>query len=235
MKVSLCILACNNSAGVKKLVSSVKSFSNLDVEVVVGDNSTIKEESETLKLLSDLYLRVEDHDLWFEGFAACKTKIIWYSSNNVVLIGDPDEVWGETLYSRLIESNNPILRTWLIHSDEIDTGNVVSHGRVFDKKKAKLLGRIHEEPYLRKGMKHWSEVAPSKPFAIIKHSPRIDEDYLSRKNVLYDNIIHRAYLNHNQRHGINEWWFNVYWPRRLKEGFIPTTFEEWREDVRRKD
>ena len=87
---------------------------------------------------------------------------------------------------------------------------------------------IHEELHSRKDRQNWSVIASMKPFANIRHhNGERGAGYMKRKEVLYDNLLHRARLNPELSMGTRNWWLREYWPNRLAEGWEPTSFEEW--------
>jgi hypothetical protein len=231
-EVSLCILACNQVKGYVKLTESVRAFDGLDVEIVVGDNSTDETARAFFRKHADAYIRISDRELWYEGFGAVKTKVANAGTRDLVIIGDPDEVWspiGDN-HLRLLRpivagTAPPICRTALVENGIC----VASHGRVFDRRHFRLLGMIHEEAYSKRKRMNWSVASGEIPFAEVKHDQsEHSSEYMRRKGVLYDNLLHRAYLAPDSSWGTRSWWWREYWPSVLEKGeFEPTAFEDW--------
>jgi hypothetical protein len=230
MRVSLCILACSQLEGVRRLILAMRKFPGLDVQVVIGDNSPDENDQRALRSMADTWLRVYDEELWYDGFGVVKQQIAAAAENDIIFIGDPDEVWEPAKNTEeLLKSEFSVLRTQLCDCDGEPTG--AFHGRVFDRRKLRLIGAIHEELYHRKSRKNWGELAPKFPVAKIRHLDRESPWwYRARKQVLYDNLLHRIYTEEMPRAGVSPWWWQTHWPERLEAGgFEPTSFEGWKE------
>lgn len=227
--VSLCILTCNQVAETQRLIESIRVFEGLDVEVVIGDNSTRPEARAAFKTIADTYLEIPDERLWYEGFGPCRQKIVNAASNPWVVNADPDEVWSQVgdpvrLLTQAVQWNYVVLRALM---DAQMPPSI--HPRIFDRRAVRWLGMIHEEPYHRRSMASWLGLSLKIPFATIDHCHREETApaYAAAKRTLYENLLHRAYENPELRHGTNAWWFSEYWPAALARGFVPATFKEW--------
>jgi len=234
MDVSLCILTCGQLVSTRELIESVRAFEGLDVEVVIGDNTRKAEDRQAFSELADTYFPVTDEELWFDGFGPTKQRVVNAASNRWVVIADPGEVWSDVPGGglELLESDeSPVYKTLLYASDASSSNpdEGVQHSRVFDRKRVRLVGLIHEEAYLKRTFKHWSTVAKDQHFARISHS-NFDGDsaYHARKNALYENLLHRIHVHPELRTGTNSGWYERSWPERLKQGWDgEMTFEQW--------
>jgi hypothetical protein len=236
MKVSLCILACGQGERILRLTESLHEFEGLEVEIVIGDNSPLPEQQEFNRRISDVWLPITDRELWFDGFGACKQKIVVAATQPWVLIADPDEQWhpiakdgGKWAHSELVAMEQAggcprVFRTALVEGGRV----VAEHGRVYHRRDFRLMGMIHEELYSRRARQNWSLAAPMQPFAQVEHfNGDMGEAYMARKGVLYDNILDRITKDPSISTGTRVYWHREYWPSRLAEGFTPTSFEEW--------
>lgn len=221
MQLSICILAHNQPLGVGRLLRSIGG----ELEVVIGDNSSEEECTSVLRGLSHVYRRVEDEELWRDGFGPTKQTLIDLASNDFVLIADTDEEWGVHFGAADLLHAGSLMRTRMLVEDAW-----VEHGRVFDRRSYRLLGLVHEAPYDRWSRKHWSECPFDGYFATITHhDSSTGEAYRKRKTSLYDNLIYRAYTRPELRTGIDRWWFDVHMKRLLQTGWMPSSYEEWKE------
>lgn len=218
---SLCILTHNNVVGVRNLVTSLWDIID---EVVIGDNSNIDEVTSELRHIADIYFKIDDMSLWANGFGPAKQKIIAKATNDWVIIADPDEKWvlNYKVVRNVKNNDYPVYKTKLKHGD-----NWVEHGRIINKQQMRLIGIIHESPYHKATRQHWSKLVPDEHFATIIHHPHDDSRYQLRKQILYDNLIFKAYKNPALRHGIDRWWFEVYMNGLLKQHWKPVGFDDW--------
>lgn len=223
MEISLCILTHNNPHGVYRLVDSIKAFRGFDVCVVIGDNSSDVRDMALNSKLADVYLPVENKELWLDGFGAVKQKLAVAAPTSWIMVGDSDETWQQLLPD--VDDAVGVSKTWMANDTDI-----VYHGRVFDKQRFRLIGIIHEELYNRRTRANWGTVVGRESFAHIEHHvSEQDPLYIERKKALYDNLVYRAYTQPEAHRGVSQWWITEYMPRRIAEGFTPMSFEEWQE------
>ena len=222
---SLCILTCNQVEGTERLIDSIRATKDLEVEVVIGDNSYDNEAAVKIGDLADTCFKVHDTELWTDGFGPTKQRIVQQARHPLVIIGDPDESWAIDT-TDMLDDPVGVWRTRLEHE-----GKWVEHGRVFNSRAFRLLGLIHESPFHRRTRAHWSRMAPTQHFATITHHDDPGrEEYCARKQTLYDNLLYRAHENKALRYGIDNWWFEVYMPGLLDIGWTPSTLQQWQEE-----
>ena len=246
--VSLCILAHNRIAETANLIGSLKGFEGIDLEVCIAD-----QESEPAARLfalqtADNFTEVSDHDLWFKGFGYAKQKTVSLASHPWVIVGDPGEIWHDTSaggecqkLARAIRVHNsvPAFRTYYGRPRDVcalldGKGSVRSMsgdlGRIFDKRKMKLCGYIHEAPVHIETGKLWAEWARRhKSVGIIEHDPRpVDKVYAERKRLLYDHLLHTIVKDPKKRHGTDFRWWTAHWNTVVAPRFKEISFEEWK-------
>lgn len=249
MELALCILARGRPEVAAQLIERLRTFKQLEVEVVVGDNSPEKKDREDFVALSDTYLRVEDRDLWYEGFGFVKQQLVKAAGTDWVAIGDLGEVWHENDATWMegdgivgsIE-RHPDVPCWRCMYGEPSLARMFVAGdapiavfegdlcRVFNRKRMQLLGMIHEEPFEKRTARNWSAFARQHgPVAVIEHhQPSASEPYSKRKFALYDHLLDTIYHQPALRTGTNAWWWTTHWPRRLETtGYEPMSFQEW--------
>ena len=92
--ISLCILA-RDAVHLKDLVNMVKRNCKCDVEVCIGDNSAMPVFTEHYKELADVYVRIEDKELWRMGIPWGHNRVASMANTNKILYLDSDEypVW----------------------------------------------------------------------------------------------------------------------------------------------
>jgi hypothetical protein len=233
--VSLCVLTHDNADGLYRLIDSVKAFQGLEVEVIIGDNSSDPREQAIIRAVADEYFCVTDLDLWEDGFGPTKQKVVNMAHTEWAVVADPDEIWNPIAqptgwaHLTLLGGSSGVFRTAM--PEENGHGKRYTyHGRVFRRKDYRIIGLIHEEVFSKRDRKSWNEVAPVQPFCAIDHRPdECSEVYLRRKRNLYDQLILRAGNQRDAHSGTSRWWFETYLPRRIAEGLRPMTFEEWQE------
>lgn len=246
--VSLCILAHNRIAETANLIRSLRRFEGIDLEVCIADQESDQEARLFAQQTADNFTEISDHDLWFKGFGYAKQQIVRLASNNWVIIGDPGEVWHNTTAAgecqkldRAIKKHNsvPSFRTYYGKPRDVvaileGKGSVRSMsgdlGRIFDKRKMKLCGYIHEAPVHIETGKLWAEWARRhKSVGIIEHDPRpVDEVYAKRKQLLYDHLLHVIVKDPKKRHGTDFRWWTAHWNTVVAPRFKEISFEEWK-------
>jgi len=245
--ISLCILAHNRIAETANLISSLQGFRDVELEVCIVDQESDEKSRTFFFQTADKFAEISDHDLWHKGFGWAKHKAVALASNNWVVVGDPGEVWHETtargecrrLVQAIRQHNSvPALRTYYGKPKAVQnildgSGSVRSMsgdlGRVYDTRKMKIMGYIHEAPVHRDTGQLWAEWARKhKAVAIIEHDPcPQDAVYTKRKQLLYDHLLHMIVENPKLRHGTDFRWWTAHWNTVVAPRFTNISFEEW--------
>jgi len=247
--ISLCMLAHNRVAEAANLISSLRGFRNIELEVCIADQESETEARRFFQKTADSFAEVSDHDLWHKGFGWAKHQAVALASNNWVVIGDPGEVWHETtahgeccrLASAIKQINSvPAFRVYYgrppavrkVLAGKSGVRNMSDDlGRVYDKRHMRLLGYIHEAPCHANTGKLWAEWARrQKAVALIEHEPKpADPVYVKRKQILYDHLIHMIVENPKLRRGTDFRWWTAHWKNVVEPRFNKNiTFEQWK-------
>lgn len=244
MDISLCVLTRDRPELFQRLVKSLLAFGRLSddgLEVVVADNSREEASRQWYRTTADTYVEVSDEDLWYEGFAFAKGKAVRAASSDWVVIADLGEEWfehGDGLIAS-IEANPscPAFRTMCdlprkvraVQRGDVPWSSLVQdHGRVFNQRKMRLMGVIHEAATSRRKGIGWATYARKHdPVALISHAAEDSRSYNLRKLTLYDHLLNMVYEQPELRAGTDPYWFEDYWPKRLAEGWQDVSFEAW--------
>ena len=119
--------------------------------------------------------------------------------------------------------------------------------RIFDKRKMRISGYIHEAPVHIETGSLWAGFARKhKAVGVIEHvdsildivpgrqpnknSKKIPEEtvYMKRKRVLYDHLLHKIVMNPKLRHGTDFRWWTAHWNTVVAPRFEETSFEKWK-------
>jgi len=227
--ISLCVLVRNRPELLYELQQNFcEKFADLEVELVVVDNSSTQEYRNHFEQLADLYTTVTDEDLWCEGFSFAKNKAIRLASNDWVVVADMGEVWQDNTSFRLAHAIGQYGETTPCFRVQISAGGP-DLGRVFNRKRMRLMGMVHEAPFQRRTSTIWSVSARRhSPVAMLQHHSGGDAKYQQRKQALYDHLLDTIYRDPSRRPGTDPYWFLTHWPQRLEEGVELFTFNQWR-------
>ena len=228
MDLSLCVLARGRPDLLKALVDSLRGFVDIDLEVVVADNSPGAGDQIRFRELADAYTLLSDEDLGYEGFGYAKSCAVGLASAQWVAIGDLGEQWFPNPEFPMAEAirkhgdTHPCMR--------VTREQEVGHGRVFDKQRMRLLGPIHEELFEKRTQTMWAAYARKlPPVAFVAHEE--SGVLLARKEALYDHLLDMIEESPAKRTGTNTYWLREYWPKRKAElasrGERVLTFAEW--------
>jgi hypothetical protein len=247
MKMSLCVLARGNPEQTAKLIDSVRGFDDLNLEVVIGDNSPNEDDKLAYQGLAHAYTSVSDELLWEQGFGPAKQKVVDAASSDWVLVADVGEVWHENKITaiglvREIElcPKIPVFR--VLRGPDKDVRKVVSgelphqyllnddNGRIFDRRQMAMYGMIHEAPFHKeKGIiwAHWARMM--EPLVFVEHGtgqPPTDT-YETRKQVLYDHLVYTIVHQPERREGTDRYWWTKHWTDVVEPRYREISFDEW--------
>ena len=92
--ISFCTLA-RDTPNLDVLVNMVKKNCQCEVEICIGDNSTKPEFTEQYKELADVYVRIEDKELFRMGIPWGHNRVAAMANTNKILYLDSDEypIW----------------------------------------------------------------------------------------------------------------------------------------------
>jgi hypothetical protein len=259
--VSLCILAHNRIAETANLIGSLRGFADIELEICIVDQESDSKARSFAFQTADNFSEISDRDLWDRGFGWAKQQAVKLASNSWVIIGDPGEIWHETTangeFRRLaeairLENSVPAFRVYYGNTKNViklieGQGSVASmYGevcRVFDKRKMRMLGYIHEAPVHKETGVMWSNWARRfKPVAVIEENhvlsavPLLErcgslskyETYEKRKQLLYDHLLHKIVMEPKLRSGTDFRWWTAHWNTVVAPRFKEISFEEWK-------
>jgi len=266
--VSLCILAHNRIAETANLIGSLRGWSGIDLEVCIADQESGRQARTFAIQTADQFCDVSDRDLWNRGFGWAKQKAVSMASNDWVIVGDPGEVWHETVpdgsAERLADTvqrlnSVPAFRTYYGGPRQVQRllnghGSMQSmHGdicRIFDKRKMRVSGYIHEAPVHIETGALWAVFARKHaPVGLIEHVDQVlevkpgsdhlgdqrsglarddAEAYIERKRILYDHLLHTIVKDPKKRHGTDFRWWTAHWNTVVAPRFREISFEEWK-------
>lgn len=221
MKYSLCVLARNRVELLGPLVESVQR--SVDAELVIADNSSEPDAQEHYRCAADVYVQCPDEVLWYDGFSAALNLAYKAASYDWIIRGDLGEVW------RAISVPSYEVPAWGI-TTTMGSKAGQRHGRVFDRRKMRQLGLIHEELYEKRTGKAWHQLAKRSVAVVDNYDGRCGAEYEARKWVLYCHLMNEIYTKPELRAGTNSWWWTTYWPEQLEKGTAEVkTFAQWKE------
>lgn len=259
--VSLCILAHNRIAETANLIGSLQGWSGIDLEICIADQESERQARTFAIQTADQFCDVSDCDLWNRGFGWAKQKAVSMASNSWVIVGDPGEIWHETApggaAEKLVDTirrlnSVPAFRTYYGSPRQVQRlldghGSMRSmHGdicRIFDKRKMRISGYIHEAPVHIETGALWAVFARKyAPVGLIEHVDQVlevqpgrdgstrnkEEAYVKRKRILYDHLLHTIVKDPKKRHGTDFRWWTAHWNSVVAPRFKEISFEEWK-------
>jgi hypothetical protein len=243
--MSLCILARNGHEETARLIDSVRRFRDLEIEVCIGDQSSLEESSRWYEENADRYVRVTDRELWDLGFGFCKQKVVDLGTNDWAIVADVGEVWHENLEQgglvQMVQGNLEVPVYRVMRGEEHIIQAIVSgdapaaaasddNGRVILRREMGILGMIHEAPFHRWTREVWARWARRfPPVAWVEHpgSQKESKEVMKRKDVLYDHLVYTIVHDPPKRLGTNRHWWTTHWERVVKPRYTDISFEEW--------
>jgi hypothetical protein len=247
MQASLCILAHNGHEEAAKLIESIRGIYDLEVEVVVGFQSCSPESLLWYQKHADMLVPVSDRELWERGFGYCRQKIADAAEHDWIISADCGEVWHENpedgglVYMLEHNPGTPVFRVargepdivrQVIAGEAPGAAIMDDNGRIFDRREMQWAGMIHEALFHIGLGAIWASWARRfAPLAFVEHSgmKADEEDFRTRKQVLYDHLIHTIVHDPRKRFGTDHYWWTAYWNTVVKPRFKEVSFEEWQE------
>jgi hypothetical protein len=247
MKASLCILAHNGHEEAAKLIEQFKAMPHLDLEVVVGAQGCCDESLEWYTGNVDAMVTVTDRELWDHGFGYCRQKIADAAERDWIISADLGEVWHlnsdfDSLDQVLLSASPSAILRVMRGDPEAIRAVVEGHqhpsvlhddnGRIFDRRELQWVGIIHEALFHIGTGEVWAVQARRQPPAFyVEHGGKAEEpkDFVSRKEVLYDHLIHELVTKPKRRGGTHHYWWTAHWNVVVEPRFKEISFEEWQE------
>jgi hypothetical protein len=208
MRLSICVLTRNRTWLLAPLLEGIRSFTGLETELVIADNSSEPDARAFYEEAADIYRIVPDEVLWYDGFGAAKGMAFRAARTDWCAIVDLGEVWRENPDAPLAAmiGRHPEVPVWSVSDPR--TGQ--AWGRIADRTRARLLGLIHEEFYLKGSLENWGALAlQHEPVAWVSNTAYDDgaDPYWLRKRVLYGHLLSMAREYTELRVGTNQAWF----------------------------
>jgi hypothetical protein len=247
VEASLCILAHNGHEEAARLIESLRSVPDLELEIVVGQQGCDDESLDWYMSNANRMITVTDRELWDQGFGYCRQKVTDAAEHDWIISADCGEVWhlnpeyssfGEAF---LAASPNNVLR--VLRGEPETVRQVVDghqhssvltddNGRIFDRREMRWIGIIHEALFHVGTGEVWASQARRHPPAFyVEHGGKVEEpsDFVGRKEVLYDHLIHELVTKPERRGGTHHYWWTAHWNVVVEPRFKKVSFEEWQE------
>jgi hypothetical protein len=245
MDVSLCILAHNGHEEAARLIASIRAMRNLEVEIVIGQQSCSEKSLDWYIRNSDKMLTITDEELWSYGFGYSRQKLADAAESDWIISADCGEVWHDNpelsgiaatvdrhpeCHAFRVGRGEPHIVDKVLSGEAPAAAIMDDNGRIFDRREMRWAGMIHEALFHRGTDEIWAVAARRMPpVCYVDHAGMSGdtEVFRTRKQVLYDHLIATIVRTPSLREGTDFYWYTGYWEAVVKPRYKHVTFEEW--------